>query len=502
MTIRIDSLTGIMWWTGLLVLVGAFLLWGCSMPMVVAVKRENFKTCAQSGFCQRQRTYATNSKGGNWVATNFKETNGQLNFSLSKGEVELFTTLYAYTNGVIRLGVDEPSRNPARYRTPPNDVTIIDEGILKLSPIVLVSQTENDRIILKIKDDITINLQQSPFMVSFHRNDQLLIEINGEQMFNVESTNEPENETFQRWTDPQPYGRQSLGLDIGFGGVTHLLGIPEHATSLTLKPTRSVKSGTLGYTEPYRLYNLDVFEYELDSPMALYGSIPVMMGITAGKADGSAGIFWNNPSETWVDIFAPEDFTGRRLAHFISEAGVIDLFLLLGPTVSEVLGQYYTVTGRPQLPPLFSIGYHQCRWNYVDQIDLLDVNSHFDNEAIPADVLWLDIEHTEGKRYFTWDNTMFPNPMDMQRKLIGRQLVVIVDPHIKTDDNYEIYAQVKADKHLAVVESTGKLFTGDCWPGSSVWPDFSNQLTRMWWRKQFQLGEHPVSRFIAFSKVY
>ena len=29
--------------------------------------------------------------------------------------------------------------------------------------------------------------------------------------------------------------------------------------------------------DPYRLYNLDVFEYELDNPMALYGSIPFML---------------------------------------------------------------------------------------------------------------------------------------------------------------------------------------------------------------------------------
>ena len=29
--------------------------------------------------------------------------------------------------------------------------------------------------------------------------------------------------------------------------------------------------------DPYRLYNLDVFEYELDNKMALYGSIPLML---------------------------------------------------------------------------------------------------------------------------------------------------------------------------------------------------------------------------------
>lgn len=29
--------------------------------------------------------------------------------------------------------------------------------------------------------------------------------------------------------------------------------------------------------DPYRLYNLDVFEYELNNRMALYGSIPFML---------------------------------------------------------------------------------------------------------------------------------------------------------------------------------------------------------------------------------
>lgn len=47
-------------------------------------------------------------------------------------------------------------------------------------------------------------------------------------------------------------------------------GIPEHADSFALKSTLS--------SEPYRLYNLDVFEYELDNGMALYGSIPVIYG--------------------------------------------------------------------------------------------------------------------------------------------------------------------------------------------------------------------------------
>jgi hypothetical protein len=36
-------------------------------------------------------------------------------------------------------------------------------------------------------------------------------------------------------------------------------------------------SVVLVFSEPYRLYNLDVFEYELDNTMALYGNIPLML---------------------------------------------------------------------------------------------------------------------------------------------------------------------------------------------------------------------------------
>lgn len=41
--------------------------------------------------------------------------------------------------------------------------------------------------------------------------------------------------------------------------------------------------------EPYRLYNLDVFEYLHDSPFGLYGAIPLML---AHRVDRTVGAFW------------------------------------------------------------------------------------------------------------------------------------------------------------------------------------------------------------------
>ncbi len=42
------------------------------------------------------------------------------------------------------------------------------------------------------------------------------------------------------------------------------------------------------------------------------------------------------------------------------------------------------------------------------------VDAGFDEHEMPYDVIWLDIEHTDGKRYFTWDKNAFPTPLEMQ----------------------------------------------------------------------------------------
>merc|ERR1712070_139250 len=104
-----------------------------------------------------------------------------------------------------------------------------------------------------------------------------------------------------------------------------------------------------------------------------------------------------------------------------------------GPTPQKVFSQYADLTGVTPLPPLFSLAYHQCRWNYNDEADVKEVSEKLDEAGIPVDVIWLDIEHTDGKRYMTWDTAKFPDPETMQNKLFakGRRMVNIVDPHIK-----------------------------------------------------------------------
>jgi alpha 1,3-glucosidase len=299
------------------------------------------------------------------------------------------------------------------------------------------------------------------------------------------------DESFGGNTDTKPKGPESVALDITFPGYEHVFGIPEHAGSLSLKETRG---GDGNHEDPYRLYNADVFEYLMDSPMTLYGAIPFMQ---AQKKDSTIGVFWLNAAETWIDIIKEKEAhnplslgIGSKTdtkTHWISESGLIDVFVFLGPTPKEVTKAYGELTGYTQLPQEFAIAYHQCRWNYNSDEDVKDVDRKMSKHQIPYDVIWLDIEYTDDKQYFTWDPLTFPNPLPMLEQLdeSDRKLVAIIDPHIKKKDGYEVVGEL-TKKDLGVHNKEGNTYEGWCWPGSSHWVDCFNPAATTWWKSLFQ----------------
>ena len=142
---------------------------------------------------------------------------------------------------------------------------------------------------------------------------------------------------------------------------------------------------------------------------------------------------------------------------------------------------------------VFGISYHQCRWNYNDQEDVNQVDAGFDEHDIPYDVIWLDIEHTDSKKYMTWDNSKFPNPAEMIDNVAskGRKMVTIIDPHIKRDSGYHIHSQA-TEHQFYVKKKDGADYEGWCWPGSSSWVDFFNPEAQKWWASKFQLDNYQV----------
>ena len=294
-------------------------------------------------------------------------------------------------------------------------------------------------------------------------------------------------EEFRGFRDSKPRGPESVALDISFTGFRHTFGLAEHASSLQLKETRG---GEGNYNEPYRLFNTDVFEYDLDSPMTLYGSIPLMQ---AHKAGATAGVFWLNAAETWIDIVKKKNENSAQKSdvvdtqtHWMSESGRLDLFVMLTDSPKSLSEAYGELTGFTTLPAISAIGYHQCRWNYISDEDVKDVDRKFDKFSIPYDAIWLDIEYTDDKQYFTWDPFMFPEPYAMQKQLHenGRKLVIIINPHIKIKEGFHIVQELR-EKDLAIKDKDEKIYTASCWPGSSHWIDAFNPDAQLWWKSLF-----------------
>lgn len=437
----------------------------------------------------------------------------------SKGDtVRLPLTVSFLQSGTARVTVDEEKRKnkeielrnnspvrKERYNEAENWVIV---GGLDLDKEAKITSQDTAQIQVQYgpesKNEAVIKL--SPFEIDFKRDGASHIKFNSQGLLNMEhwrpkienkegeEAEEDEStwwdETFGGNTDTKPRGPESVALDISFPGYEHVFGIPEHTGPLSLKQTRG---GDGNFEEPYRLYNSDVFEYILDSPMTLYGAIPFMQ---AQRKDSTVGVFWLNAAETWIDITKGKDNVnplslgiGAKITthtHWISESGLLDVFVFLGPTPADVTKSYGELTGYTAMPQEFAIGYHQCRWNYISDDDVKDVDRKFDKFKIPYDVIWLDIEYTDGKKYFTWDPHSFANPVSMGEQLDshGRKLVVIIDPHIKKEDGYSVVSDMSS-KDLAVHNKENNIYEGWCWPGSSNWIDCFNPKAIEWWKSLF-----------------
>lgn len=109
-----------------------------------------------------------------------------------------------------------------------------------------------------------------------------------------------------------------------------------------------------------------------------------------------------NAAETWVDIYNRNSEknvlssivnivsgTDKEplAAHFMSESGIVDVFVLLGETPQNTFKQYTDLTGSAPLPQQATLAYHQCRWNYNDEKDVTSVSENFDVHDIPMDTV-------------------------------------------------------------------------------------------------------------------
>lgn len=225
----------------------------------------------------------------------------------------------------------------------------------------------------------------------------------------------------------------------------------------------------------YENWVTDSYAYGKDTD-PIYKAIPFYTALCNKKA---YGIFFDNTFRTYFD-FAQER---RNVTSFWADGGEMNYYFIYGPQLNEVVENYTDLTGKPhQLPPLWALGFHQCKWSYYPESKVKEITSTFRKLNIPCDAIYLDIDYMDGFRCFTWNKDYFPDPKRMVKELEedGFKTVAIIDPGIKIDKEYSVFNEA-LEKDYFCKRADGPYMKGKVWPGECYFPDFTNPEVREWW---------------------
>lgn len=261
------------------------------------MKYENFKTCAQSGFCTRNRDYAkaAASAGATWTSPynldeasiSFKD--GTLTGTVLKtinttsGETVRLPLVFSFLeSGAGRITLDEEKRQKGdielrhgskarkeRYNEV-EDWAIV--GGLKKSAGAAIGKSpakSTTTVVFGPAGKHEAIIHHSPFAVDFKRGGETHISLNAQGLMSmehwrpkVEKPAPPEKqegesaeqvpmqaveegpdestwweEKFGGNTDSKPKGPESVAMDFTFHGYEHVYGIPEHTGTMSLQET-------------------------------------------------------------------------------------------------------------------------------------------------------------------------------------------------------------------------------------------------------------------------
>ena len=269
------------------------------------------------------------------------------------------------------------------------------------------------------------------------------------------------------WEECYEYGGNIVKMSkISHDGENYY-GLGDKATHLNLKGKRLENWAT------------DQYAFQKDKE-PLYKVVPFYVGLHHNIA---YGVFFDNTFRSFFD-FSHER---KGVSSFWADGGEMNYYFIYGPKMKDVVSAYTHLTGKPEMPPLWALGYHQCKWSYYPENKVKEIASKFRELQIPCDALYLDIDYMDGFRCFTWNKDYFPEPKRMVQELAqdGFKSVAIIDPGIKIDKDYWVYQEALAKDYFCK-RADGPYMKGKVWPGECNFPDFTNPAVREWWTGLFK----------------
>ena len=225
----------------------------------------------------------------------------------------------------------------------------------------------------------------------------------------------------------------------------------------------------------YEMWNSDIPDTHADFFPSLYKSVPFFISM---RPHFTYGIFLDNTSKSYFDMGKEE----AEHYYFAADGGDLDYYFIAGETMRDILGAYTGLTGRTALPQKWTLGYHQSRWGYITEDDIMDVAEKMRQCRIPCDSIHFDIDYMDAFKVFTWNRKNYKDPKKTLQKLteMGYKPVTIIDPGVKKEDGYDVYEEGIKNGYFAF-SAENELYVNEVWPGDAVFPSFTNPKVRSWW---------------------
>ncbi len=365
-------------------------------------------------------------------------------------EVRQQNNRFYFSDGDAKIEIMVVSDEIIRVKLAPHSV-FLDEfsyAVPSLEQRVSVfGLTENDDSYLVSTNTVSCIINKTNGLISF-----------------ADSKNKITNEDFvsMHWEENAAFGGYYVYCTKKCSDGESFYGLGDKSSRFNLRGRR------------YHNWNTDAYSFAKDQD-PLYRTIPFYISLKAGEA---YGIFFDNTFKSNFDFGAEDHFK----TSFWAEGGEMQYYYIHGPHMMDVVKRYHTLTGTHTLPPMWALGYHQCRWSYYPEKKVKEVTATFRKKKIPCDAIYLDIDYMDGYRCFTWNKKFFPNPKKMIKELAddGFKTVVMIDPGIRVDDNYWVFKEGK-EKRYFCRRSDDYFMEGHVWPGRCQFPDFTNPEVREWW---------------------
>ncbi|MGA1529118.1 MAG: TIM-barrel domain-containing protein [Kiritimatiellia bacterium] len=220
------------------------------------------------------------------------------------------------------------------------------------------------------------------------------------------------------------------------------------------------------------LWNTDAGGYTADGGRRLYQSHPWILCV---RKDGSAyGVLIDTTYRTVIKI-------GEEI-RCTTEAPDYRVLVIDRASPQEVMQGLADLTGTMELPPMWALGFQQCRWSYFPDTRVKEIADGLRERKIPCDVIWMDIDYMDKFRIFTFDKERFPDPKGLNGYLHdnGFKGVWMIDPGVFVDPDYWLY-QEGTEKGMWVTDKDGNEYHGRVWPGQCAFPDYTRADVAQWW---------------------